>query len=251
MKKYIFTIAPGLVGITDSLLLDSCKEYASLKCGHITASLQVRGDVRVVFRGEAYRTPSEFPEELKAIIRGGAYDGSHEDELFIDDNNWFEVFVVKDGSNVFSDIAESLDECTEDAVFSTLRSFLQTYWDEYAPYEDEPAASELDEIRKGVVADIRRELASRGLETLDVCDVTSGTWTPVVRDDQYDPNNSYTLDGIDASDPDCLLFDASSCCDEQTFEESRVGVEALCAILEFLRDNADALDRLAEETKAA
>lgn len=62
--------------------------------------------------------------------------------------------------------------------------------------------------------------------------------TPVIREDLYDYNNSYTLDRVRlAGDGFCV--DASSCCDSVTIHSDDLKVEEISGILDFILVNKD------------
>ena len=73
-------------GVYDAMQVDSGTCLARLACavegvgGEVTATLDVIGEVSVRYRGGWYRSPSEFPDDLKALVREtrGAclFDGS-------------------------------------------------------------------------------------------------------------------------------------------------------------------------------
>lgn len=81
--------------IVDSLQLDSGTVIARLTLDDgSSATLEVRGEVRVEFDGDIYYEPSDFPQELQDIIaEGKAYD---DDRVRVGDNNWFELYYEKD-----------------------------------------------------------------------------------------------------------------------------------------------------------
>lgn len=56
-----------------------------------TATLEVRGDVRVWFDGVYYDAPSVFPAELKTLIASDV-DWFDNPRVDVSNNNWFEVF---------------------------------------------------------------------------------------------------------------------------------------------------------------
>lgn len=85
---------------TDSLLFDSgetiCSMNASDEFGDsFQLDICVTGEVNVSYKEETYTKPSEFPEELKELIRTG--EANRNPDVYIGNNNWFEItFSVKD-----------------------------------------------------------------------------------------------------------------------------------------------------------
>lgn len=113
--------------IKDSMQLDSNQTIAHLKVDDWDITLEVKGDVRVQWNpdpkgdpgdGKVYRHASDFPDELKKLFEQGYYpDGVP--NLYVDDNNWFEVFVEKNGRFVDSDVVDAEESSPAD-LFSML-----------------------------------------------------------------------------------------------------------------------------------
>jgi len=107
-KGYDFYINPDydMTKINDSMEIDSDTVLAVAK-GPKYISLEVRGEVKVWWNengeptdGEYFIYPSEFPKALKELIaKGLTPDGdiwTLDQRLYIDENNWFEVFIGED-----------------------------------------------------------------------------------------------------------------------------------------------------------
>lgn len=91
----------------DSMLFDSDTNICSITVDNgegitIDIDLCIRGDVSVTYKGEVYNTPSEFPEELKDMIRknpgtfdvyapSGEGNDVEEGDCGVNLNNWFEL----------------------------------------------------------------------------------------------------------------------------------------------------------------
>lgn len=97
-EKYItqFDCEKDLTPYTDSMLFDSGTNIATMIWEDdkykIEQYLDIVGDVKVWFEDKYYTQPSEFPKELRDIIKQGNcwYDG-------ISLNNWFEtIFKITD-----------------------------------------------------------------------------------------------------------------------------------------------------------
>lgn len=77
MKNYTvdyFNCTPNLSKYVDSMLFPSETVIASISVtsddGHkVVMDLMVRGDVDIEYKGDTYRDPVEFPDELKNLIR--------------------------------------------------------------------------------------------------------------------------------------------------------------------------------------
>lgn len=92
--KINFSCNENLKQYIDSMLFDSDETIATLDYEienyKISIDLMIRGEVRVDYKGVRYRTPSEFPNELKEIIKNDPHWTAGSDELYVDMNNWFE-----------------------------------------------------------------------------------------------------------------------------------------------------------------
>ena len=96
-----FEVCEELSQFTDSMLFDSGLAIARMDCeidGHsIGIDLVTAGHVRVHYKGDIYKYPSDFPEELKEKIKKDRYWDCDKDVL-VDENNWFE-FIYEDTYN--------------------------------------------------------------------------------------------------------------------------------------------------------
>ena len=82
-----------LTKINDSMELESGQDIAELETDKHLVVVGVRGEVRVYFNDEVYKTQCQFPKTLMKLFHNGkAY---HDDRVEIVDNNWFEVFLYK------------------------------------------------------------------------------------------------------------------------------------------------------------
>lgn len=109
-EKEIFNIIEYKVYIPlknclDALLFDSSTNIAHMTCEVknyvIDIDLTVCGEVNVEYKGVDYKSPSEFPKELKKIIKNH-YTGVQNmiDFCYVKDNNWFEfLYEVKNKSD--------------------------------------------------------------------------------------------------------------------------------------------------------
>ena len=95
--KYDFSVADFLLGVNDSMELDSGQEVASLETDGLYVSIRVAGDVRVVFNDESYRASSQFPEELVELFHNGK--AWNDERVYVDNSNWFESFVYYKNPN--------------------------------------------------------------------------------------------------------------------------------------------------------
>ena len=118
--------------ITDSMQLDSDTQIASMEFHGITAYLDVKGEVKVwwnsnaetddldeMFKcGDYYKYPSEFPQELKDLIkedRGWDCDP----RVYVSENNWFDLAIFYDDEYIGSDVVD-----VEGFTYADLFNFL-------------------------------------------------------------------------------------------------------------------------------
>lgn len=112
---------------TDSMLFDSREVIAEGKFGKngkdITIFLKVCGEVAVTYDEVTYHKPSEFPKELKEIIKKYPNKWDVEsplsEKIYIGLNNWFEFIlpeygdgIVYEGDLVKETPAEILEQMT-------------------------------------------------------------------------------------------------------------------------------------------
>lgn len=88
-----FTVFQPMEEITDSMMLDSDTTICRLEKDGYLVEIETRGAVRVEFKGSIYTRPSEFPEELKELIKRNPNIWETEENVSMHDNNWFELFI--------------------------------------------------------------------------------------------------------------------------------------------------------------
>lgn len=123
--------------IKDSMQIDSGTQIASVKIPGAYAVIEVRGEVKIWYNekewfsssnpGDCYRYPSEFPESLKNLIVTDR-DWYSDPHIFVDNNNWFEIFIGVDENDPIpnSDVIDIEGASNED-----LHRILATYANEY------------------------------------------------------------------------------------------------------------------------
>ena len=149
-KPITFWLNPDIdmTKIVDSMQIDSETTIATLKTSKHFLSLEVRGDVKIFFNpdkngepeaGDCYRYPSEFPQGLKDLISGketifrkdGDTKGIEhawalDDRVYMDMNNWFELFIGEDenDSTPFSTTVD-IEGYTPEQIFKLMLSIAQ------------------------------------------------------------------------------------------------------------------------------
>lgn len=139
-----------LSGINTSMELDSGQELARLYDGDLCATLEVVGDVRVLYKDEIYKTPSRFPEDLMKLFHDGKADSEHGVEIAF--NNWFELFIWKIGKDDkgnekldytgHSDVVGAEGETPEE-IHGLLSDSIKEYRTDIAKQEAEKSKREL------------------------------------------------------------------------------------------------------------
>lgn len=124
-----------LEDIHDSMQLDSGQVIAELENDLLSITLEVRGQVRVLWNpdpdgephdGSVFKCASQFPEELmKIFAEGRAGDMKN---IFVDDNNWFEVFVEdKQENQVIHTKTVDAEEMDRQQVLDLLMEFYNKF----------------------------------------------------------------------------------------------------------------------------
>lgn len=129
---------------TDSMLFDSGENivHAEFMSGEktLTLDLEICGDVSVTYKGEVYHRPSDFPEELKELIRANpnrwdivAPSGEDNDEedsnIYVNLNNWFEVIYEFDDYTDGDVFEEDLSKFTPETLKNLLTEWAQGYYE--------------------------------------------------------------------------------------------------------------------------
>ena len=134
-----FTCGFDLSNINDSMELESGIEIARLENDKYAVTLEVRGEVRVVFDDEVYKSVSQMPDELVQLFHDGkAYD---DERVYVDMNNWFEVFFwEKKGKKLvwtnWSD-EDDFGGFSVKAIEAVLRHYMKDYIDEWEQFNND------------------------------------------------------------------------------------------------------------------
>ena len=109
--------------------LESGQEIARLRRGVHVVTVEVRGEVRVVYKKQTYKSVSQMPEELIQMFRNGKAFNSK--KVFVDMNNWFEVFTwtLQDGKLVWTGNSDVVD--VENNTPEQMRAFLTDVMNDY------------------------------------------------------------------------------------------------------------------------
>lgn len=131
-----FRVDSDLSRFTDSMLFNSHEDeiaYAKWKMGEkeIEIRLEISGEVSVTYKGDVYHTPSEFPEELKQLIRNNPNDWDCNDDVYVSLNNWFE-YLAKSNSIVFE---SDVSKMTPEEIKADMEEIAKQYFALYPPKE--------------------------------------------------------------------------------------------------------------------
>ena len=126
---FTFNLFYPLTGVRDSMQIDSGTRIAKLETDRYILSIDVVGDVRVLWNPdpdkswkdkgtELYKSPCQFPDELMRLFAEGRADGLK--NLEIGNNNWFEATLSEKstGTIVFEDVWDIEDETPGDILNS-------------------------------------------------------------------------------------------------------------------------------------
>ncbi len=128
--KLQFTIYEKLKECTDSLLFDSETTIAKLEVDDCCLCLEVQGEVRIVDNQtqEVYKTPSEFPQELKDAIKSGDIFKNLTDRYYVDNNNWFNATFLKNDRKIYDDFWElNFSDYTEFQLLEEMMPVFEFY----------------------------------------------------------------------------------------------------------------------------
>ena len=110
-----------------------------------------------------------------------------------------------------------------------------------------PKKTKIREIRENAIAAIKALMAKYHLETVNACDINA-TSSPLAKEDPYESDLTFTLDRVALHDGS-LEFDASSCFENSTWNEDSISTDALVDIQEWMEENEDEFERLADDGK--
>ena len=161
--------------INDSMELDSGQTIAELRIDNLNFTLEVRGHVNITYTpnsdtthegGDVFRGASDFPEELLQMFHDGKCGDAP--NVYVDENNWFEVFIEENGRFVNSECVDA-ETMNPAEIFSML---WETYQDYVKETKDEHKTNEVQndnmpeqilikiQCDEGHVADSLHELAN-------------------------------------------------------------------------------------------
>lgn len=119
----------NLTNINSSMELESGREIARLRRGDRLVTVEVRGEVRVDYKKQTYKSVSQMPKDLVEMFRNG--NAFNSKKVFVDMNNWFEVFTwtLQDGKPVWTGNSDVVD--VENNTPEQMRAFLTDVMNDY------------------------------------------------------------------------------------------------------------------------
>lgn len=117
----MFEMCVSIDKLPDSMCYDSSTTICTYTNGSDRIDIEVRGYVTVWYNGQVYRHYSDMPKELqKLFITGEAYSN---DQVDIQENNWYEVFFNYDEHYDIVDI----DGYTPTELEQCCKEYLDTF----------------------------------------------------------------------------------------------------------------------------
>lgn len=103
---------------------------------------------------------------------------------------------------------------------------------------------ELTELRDKIASEIKAIILSTRNDEIRICDIDEGC-SPILQEDEYDENNTYTLDKVYLHNG-ILYLDGSSSYANFTWRQDNIGIEILAGVLDFLQEHDEEIDELKE-----
>lgn len=138
MRVIGFKVFEDLSKFKDSMLFDSGTIIATIECEYnehiVQMDLKVCGYVKVYYKGDCYRYPSEFPQELKEIIKENPNGWNYvDDNIEVCENNWFEYIFTEsfeghsysDGIMFEDDLSKYSEEELKEDMILTCKSIIE------------------------------------------------------------------------------------------------------------------------------
>ena len=101
----------------------------------------------------------------------------------------------------------------------------------------------LNKIRSKAEKAIIKLLTENNLDHVHVLDLSDGNGSPILQSDEFDDNNTFTLDAI-VLDGGKLCFEGSSCNGNLSWTMDTISTDALLDILDYLEEYSEELQEL-------
>ena len=103
----------------------------------------------------------------------------------------------------------------------------------------------LQKIKLELLQSILVIMNENHLDSLYISDIDMGC-SPIIQEDDFDENNTYTLDKISLLPDNRISFDGSSSFANYTWVGENIPTDALVGILEFLKDHLEEIKEYAK-----
>lgn len=141
-----FECQKNLSVYTDSMLFDNFMSDKSLEDDEsyiagatftnglpkddLNVRLVVAGEVRVIYKDIVYTRPSDFPDELKKLIKENPNNWQTDEDVAVDMQNWFEVVLVEDNDAwVFED---NVSKKTPEEILEVMQAAAKQHFEDAA-----------------------------------------------------------------------------------------------------------------------
>ena len=104
---------------------------------------------------------------------------------------------------------------------------------------------ELTELRNKIALQIKAMILSTHNDEIRICDIDEGS-SPILQEDEFDVNNTYTLDEVYLRDG-IVYLDGSNSYTNFTWRQDNIGIEILAGVLDFLQEHEEEIDELKGE----
>ena len=104
---------------------------------------------------------------------------------------------------------------------------------------------ELTELRNKIASQIKAIILSTHNDEIRIYDIDEGC-SPILQEDEYDENNTYTLDKVYLHDG-IVYLDGSSSYANFTWRQDNINIETLAGVLDFLQEHVEEINKLTEE----
>lgn len=130
IMSFLFHQETDVTKINDSLLLDNGTVIATGydESTEYSAEIFVNGDTKLYFDGVCYKTPSEFPEELRQLIQKRKIFDS--DRIELEYGNSFEIAIYSpEDEELYSDTIDA-ENMTSDELKELMKEILEDVYQE-------------------------------------------------------------------------------------------------------------------------
>ena len=104
---------------------------------------------------------------------------------------------------------------------------------------------ELTELRNKIASQIKAIILSTHNDEIRIYDIDEGC-SPILQEDEFDENNTYTLDKVYLRNG-IVYLDGSSSHANFTWRQDSIGIEILAGILDFLQEHEEEIEEINDD----